>query len=415
MKVDRTNLRPLRRALRRGDAKTTQSYLADASVETVDKLKSDYRREVGRDLEYDIRGLSPIPKISTGPGFRINFADGLNGEELSQTLEMLHAPETKENASKLAEVLSAETPDFNSVYSMLWDEGGENRSRISQHYSETTGRSLTADLKPFFKNAVSFHDSQPLPGKAEKRVAVVVSSGNWAKQLSGESQESIGGYHWREIEAYVQEALDNHYTPVFFTPDGLPASPDSFSLLQGQIAPKLGFGMLPGTGPDSEQGKAIVKGLAAPRSLASFKAEDFASLHVAGGHGSHHDLIGHELLEKAALELNEAGKLVTAVCHATPALGSLLEGESATGFSPQYDAALFHAGYVLPEFDPPYNAHQGLRELGAKVSTLKALNIHHTERLEKNGVPVITGTGPEATDNVARQAFTYLENNADRT
>jgi hypothetical protein len=66
-------------------------------------------------------------------------------------------------------------------------------------------------------------------------------------------------------------------------------------------------------------------------------------------------------------------------------------------------------GYVLNEFHPPYDAHQGLKELGARVNGAAALlNIHHVESFAKNGGAVITGTGPEATDNVARQVFDVL-------
>ncbi|TNE47849.1 MAG: hypothetical protein EP343_18105 [Deltaproteobacteria bacterium] len=42
------------------------------------------------------------------------------------------------------------------------------------------------------------------------------------------------------------------------------------------------------------------------------------------------------------------------------------------------------------------------------------VNIHHTETYERDGKPpVVTGTGPEATDNVARQAFDWLEEQAE--
>ena len=216
----------------------------------------------------------------------------------------------------------------------------------------------------------------------------------------------------------MAEALERGFTPVIFTPDGLPPSPDALSLLQGKLGPKVGFGLRPGTGPESSQGQAIMAGFAQPRPLSSLDPDAFATLHIAGGHGSHHDLVGNPVVEAAATKLHEQGKIVTAVCHASPALGGLLEGGPATGFSPQLDAVMLKAGYVLDEFDPPYDAHEGLKALGAKLTVFDRaqalVNIHHTERYDRPGrAPVVTGTGPEATDNVARQAFDWLASQPD--
>jgi hypothetical protein len=41
-------------------------------------------------------------------------------------------------------------------------------------------------------------------------------------------------------------------------------------------------------------------------------------------------------------------------------------------------------------------------------------NIHHTETFVKDGVPVVTGTGPKATDDVARRAFGWIQEEARR-
>ncbi len=243
---------------------------------------------------------------------------------------------------------------------------------------------------------------------------MVVSSGNWRALLEGTEDRHIGGYHWREVEAYVKEALDRGYTPVFFTPEGLPPSPDALSLLLGKLGPKLGFGLAAGTGPfDSRQGAAIMEGFLAPHSLARFDPSRFASIHVAGGHGSHHDLVGNPLVERAVTAIHDENKPVTAVCHATPSLGRLLAGGPATGFSPELDAIMLKAGYVLPEFQPTYDAHQGLIDAGADFHLIDRAqafaNIHHTEVDRRPGrAPVITGTGPEATDDVARLVFDLL-------
>ena len=156
-----------------------------------------------------------------------------------------------------------------------------------------------------------------------------------------------------------------------------------------------------------------MEGFLAPRSLKDFDPNQFATLHIAGGHGSHHDLVGNADVEQAATAMHDCGQIVTAVCHASPALGKLLEGGPATGFSPQIDSIMLKAGYVLPEFDPPYDAHTGLVDLGVDFNLIdraqSLVNIHHTETYHRDGKPpVVTGTGPEATDNVARQAFDWL-------
>jgi putative intracellular protease/amidase len=136
------------------------------------------------------------------------------------------------------------------------------------------------------------------------------------------------------------------------------------------------------------------------------------TIHIAGGHGAHHDIVGNPLVEKAATQIHEQGKIVTAVCHATPALGKLLAGGPATGYSPELDAVNVKLGFVLPEFNPPYNAHDGLRKLGAKVSLTESVasfvNVNHTETFNSGTAPIVTGTGPEATDNVARQALSWI-------
>jgi len=401
----------LERAFAHGDLEAVRQQLKGGTAESNAALLGQYRAQTGRDLEWDMRGFAPEVDLNPFDGDGLRLRGGLKGKELKEAFALLHGPRLEANAARIAE-LTKQQPlgeaANGELYRMLGQAGGEERALLAEKFQAKTGKDLTEALKPVIAAAVKANDARPMPGPPEKTVAVVVSSGNWKAMLDGKTDDPIGGYHWREIEAYVKEALANGYTPVFYTPDGLPPSPDALSLLQGKLGPALGFGLREGTGPDSPQGKAIIDGLMHPRSMASFDASKVATMHVAGGHGSHHDLIGHAGVERAGLELNRAGKLVTAVCHATPALGKLLEGGRATGFSPQFDQVMLRAGYILPEFQPPYDAHEGLRRLGADVSTLKALNINHTETQKKNGTPIITGTGPEATDDVARKAFEFL-------
>jgi putative intracellular protease/amidase len=413
----------LHQAFDAGDAKKALGLLRGGTAESNAALMEAYASRFGRDLEYDMRGFAIDLK---GPldfrGLSLTLR-GLKGADLQEGFRLLHGPRLEANATRIAQLIEASpasTPQGRQeIYAMLARAGGEERALLGELFQRQTGKDLVSTLKPVFEAAAADNNRMPPSSPPEKTVAIVVSSGNWEKMLSGEDSKHIGGYHWREIEAYVKEALDRGFTPVIFTPEGLPPSPDAASLLLGKLGPQVGFGLAAGTGPDSPQGRAIVEGFASPRSLKDFDPSQFAAIHVAGGHGSHHDLVGNPLVESAAVRMHEQGKIVTAVCHASPSLGKLLQGGPATGFSPQIDAFMMKAGFVLPEFHPPYDAHQGLVDIGVDFSFIDRMqsltNIHHTETYLKNGVPVVTGTGPEATDDVARIAFDWLQDEHRKT
>jgi putative intracellular protease/amidase len=410
----------LNKALDAGDARTVLGLLRGGSAESNAALMEAYASRFGRDLEFDMRGYAIDLKSPLDfRGLSVTVR-GLKGADLKEGFRLLHGPRVEANAARIAQLVQADpasTPQGRQeLYSLLARAGGEERALLEETFQRLTGKELVNTLRPVFEAAAVSNSEQPLDSPPEKTVAIVVSSGNWQKMLAGEDSQHIGGYHWREIEAYVKEALDRGYTPVIFTPEGLPPSPDAASLLLGKLGPQVGFGLAAGTGPDSMQGRAILEGFAAPRSLKQFDPSQFAAIHVAGGHGSHHDLVGNPLVEDAATRMHAQGKMVTAVCHATPSLGKLLAGGPATGFSPQIDALMMKAGFVLPEFHPPYDAHRGLEKLGVDfnlIDRMQALtNIHHTETYLKNGIPVVTGTGPEATDDVARIAFDWLQDEA---
>lgn len=420
--VQGSEARALRDACARADLRAIKAFLEDRTATQLQALTHKYRVEVGRDLEYDLRGFSlhtifdPHIVVHQDPP-RIQLRGGLRGAELAQALDLLHGPAAAEAAAKIGALRAAlrdgsavSDEALGDVYEILAKAGGEQRSRIDRALMNTSQERLVDATKAIFELAKQRNDARAYGGPPDKTVAVVVGSGNWKRLLEGDADIHIGGYHWREIEAYVREAISRGYRVEFFTPDGLPASPDALSLLQGGLEPKFGFGLRKGTGPTSMQGHCILEGLRHPRSMACFDASRVAALHIAGGHGSHHDIVGHPDVERAARETNAANKPITAVCHATPALGrDLLAGRPATGFSPALDLLTSAAGYVLPEFLPPYDAHEGLRKRGAEVRSLLALDINHTEHFEAGGAPVMTGTGPEATDDVARWVFGVLD------
>ncbi|HEY8209871.1 MAG TPA: hypothetical protein VIG99_20425 [Myxococcaceae bacterium] len=403
----------LHTAFAEGDGSHAKSLLQGGTAGSNAGLMKAYADHYGRDLEYDMRGFAIDPSaVFEGHNLSPKLS-GLKGEDLKAAFSMLHGPEVAEHAQRIAQLTTGKvesTPEGRKeIYGLLSRAGGEERQLLADQFKQQTGKDLTETLKPVF--AAAAKDPHP-PTDPSKTVAIVVSSGNWGKQLDGSADHPVGGYHWREVEGYVKEALDHGYTPVIYTVDGLPPSPDANSLLQNTLGYKFGFGTAKENGPGSPQGQAILEAFQSPRPIADFDPKQFAALHVAGGHGSNQDLVGNKDVERAGLAMHDAGKVVTAVCHATPSLGKLLEGSRATGFSPQLDAISTAAGYVLPEFNPTYDAHQGLRQIGATVDAVgvaKAFaNPSFTELVNKDGVPVMTGTGPEATDDVARFAFGWL-------
>lgn len=406
----------LNRAFRSGDGAAVVATLAGRDAEDLEALKERYFNRYGRDLEYDMHGWALTKPVLDLRGFAPT-GRGLKGAALTAGLRALHGPRVRDNAARIATLTAAGAPtraERAEVYRMLAYAGGFERALLAEVFAEATGGDLVETLRPLLAEAAVANGERPVSSPAETTVAVVVSTGNWSQRVDGQHSEPVGGYHWREVEAYVAEALARGYTPVVFTHRGLPPSPDAASLLRGKFGPLVGFGLRPGTGIASPQGRAIDRGFAEPRPLASLDPAAFATVHVAGGHGSHYDLVGNPEVERVAMAIHTQGRIVTAVCHATPSLGRLLEGGPATGFSPQIDAAMVKAGYVLPEFVPPYDAHQGLVEIGVNVTLIDRfqalVNIHHTERfVRSNGVPVVTGTGPEATDDVARIAFDWLD------
>lgn len=407
-----TEVDHLEDALAAGNATKALGILQGKTAQELEDLGRDYFQQTGKDIEYDMRGWglnSPLVGLTSFS----KTSKGLKGADLTAGFDALYRPKLTLLAAQIDQWGSSRA-GRQRLYEELSLLGGEGRALLGAIYLQLTGKDLVQTLSPIFLTAIAENQQIAISSPANKTVAVVVSSGNWQAMIHGGSQQHIGGYHWREIEAYVKEALDRGYTPVIFTPHGLPASPDAASLLRGRFGPKVGFGLRPGTGPDSYQGQAIMQGFAAPRPISSLQASNFASIHIAGGHGSHYDLVGNPAVANAASRVYYQNKVVTAVCHASPALGSLLQGGKATAFSPQIDVIMVKAGYVLPEFQPPYDAHQGLQQLGVQLTALDRtesfVNIHHWEVYYKNsGIPIYTGTGPEATDDVARRAFNWLQ------
>jgi putative intracellular protease/amidase len=415
----------LKRAFDRGDERETLRLLEGQTYEFIEEVKAAYRERFGRDLEYDMRGFSldwavfnprATPKLSP---FRRR---GLHGEALGRAWRALHGPRLRRDAERIV-ALTADDPTADpggrrEVYRMLALAGGEERTLLDAQVEALTGRSLAEVLGPVFRAHARANALRPVTTPPEKTAAIVVSSGNWSQMLSGVHTAHIGGYHWQEFYDEAAVAYARGWSVEFFTPEGLPPSPDALSLLQTTLGPRVGFGLAAGTGPNSPVGSRIFEAFQAPRPLAledgsfAFDASRFGTLHVAGGHGSPHDVVDNPSVERAAREVHEKGRIISAVCHATSALGPLLKGGNTTGFPNVVDQVMVRLGYVLDEFKPPFHTHKDLRErVGARVSAVRAtLNPAHTEvyRPGSGRAEIHTGTGPIATAPMARKKYAAI-------
>jgi putative intracellular protease/amidase len=415
----------LKRAFDLGDAAEVALLLDGPSYELIEEVKSAYRAKYKRDLEYDMRGFSLDwtffdPRARPKLWFRRR---GLRGEGLNRALRLLHEPRMERCAKRIATLLAASetsTPEGRrEIYAMLAVMGGEERTLLDEKVTAVTGKDLVTALRPVFSAHARENAKRPVASAPERTAAVVVSSGNWSKMLRGEHNEHVGGYHWQEFYDEAEEAYRRGWSVEFFTPEGLPPSPDQLSLLQTQLGPLFGFGLAAGTGPDSPVGLRIYQAFWAPRPLVLddgsfvFDASRFGTFHVAGGHGSPHDVVNNPAIERAAREMHEKGKVISAVCHATSALGPLLKGGNTTGFPKLVDDVMGGLGYLLDEFRPPFHTHKDLRErVGARVSAIRAtLNPAHTEvfRPGDGRADIHTGTGPIATAPMARKKYASIE------
>jgi putative intracellular protease/amidase len=413
------------RAFARGDEAETLRLLDGQPRDFIEQVKAAYRGRFRRDLEYDMRGFSlhwaafdprAKPKLSA---FRRR---GLRGGALERAYRALHTPRLEWNAARIAELVarseSADHQGRREIYAMLALAGGEERTLLDEKVRALTGRALASVLGPVFRAHARENARRPVATPPERTAAIVVSSGNWSQMLAGTHRKHIGGYHWQEFYDEAAVALARGWSVEFFTPLGLPPSPDALSLLQTTLGPMVGFGLAAGMGPESPVGRRICAAFLEPRPLAledgtfTFDASRFGTFHVAGGHGSPHDVVNNQAVERAAREMHEQGRIISAVCHATSALGPLLSGGNTTGFPNVVDQVMMRLGYVLDEFKPPFHTHKDLRErVGARVSAIRAtLFPMHTEvyRPGSGRAEIHTGTGPIATAPMARKKYAAI-------
>ncbi|MBD8526393.1 DJ-1/PfpI family protein [Pseudomarimonas arenosa] len=145
---------------------------------------------------------------------------------------------------------------------------------------------------------------------------------------------------------------------------------------------------------------AAMKQLAATRSTADLKAEDYAAIYIVGGKGAMFDLPRDTALKSLLADAYQRGAVIAAVCHGPAALkdvrladGSLLvAGKQVTGFTNE-EEALFGKRWRA-EF--PFLLEDALRADGARWTEAPLM----MPWLAVDG-RLITGQNPYSTTDVA--------------
>jgi putative intracellular protease/amidase len=220
------------------------------------------------------------------------------------------------------------------------------------------------------------------------------------------------GYHWEEVAAAYKEFKAADWDVTFYSPTGHTPTPDPRSVQYTNILMRgVGYGTSHEDGPESEQGREILRQLESPRPISQFDIEGTDVVYVAGGHGAPHDIDSNPELHRVVEALHRKGRVLSAVCHATSTFAfakdpdgrPIVEGRSLTGFPEMVDQVMMRTGMVDSRFLPlPLSNDAELRKAGARINpVVAALN----PRYIQVDPPFITGVGPKAAGEVARRVI----------
>ena len=381
--------RRLHDAIEDRDVRRVNDALAGKSAAEIDALKRAYLERYGNTPEFELRNL---PAGLATVMLRVPLERGIaNADAL---IDLLNRPRAEAQADAILA-----NRDRDTVYRILSTMGGPERELLGRVMAE---RGVSLDDVIAEVSAIPAPAHSATPGK--KRLAMVVSE---------------AGYHWEEVYGAYAEFRKAGYEVDLYTPTGAPPKPDSMSMLESKKGSQVGFGMVPSEGPESLYGNEIVNAFATVRPMSDMQTKDVDALFLPGGHGSHVDMNENPALHAKIEELHSQGKVLSAVCHATSTLGgaeengrSILAGRDVTGFPAPVDERAVAAGMVLPEFQPPYDNDAALRAQGANLRRLDiflaTVNPNYTRVDTSRNPPVVTGMGPKAADDAAREVIKLL-------
>jgi len=132
---------------------------------------------------------------------------------------------------------------------------------------------------------------------------------------------------------------------------------------------------------------------------------DFDCIFLPGGHGTCVDFVSNPVLAKAVESMNNAGKLVSSVCHGPTCLvecktadgDPFVKGRTVTGFSDHEEAAVGKTDHV------PFSIEAKFEEQGATYE--KADDWNPKVCVDGN---LITGQNPASSEPVAEAVIKYL-------
>lgn len=233
--------------------------------------------------------------------------------------------------------------------------------------------------------------SAALSAAKGKRVLMIVSS----HPQFGENAEKTG-YWLSEVTHFYHVLAQHGFNPEIASPEGKPGIMDPAS-----------FDLSDNINKTFWENENLRAKLERPLNASKLKADDYAVIYYAGGHGTLWDFPSSEPLARLAAGIYERGGIVSAVCHGPAGILNiklsngehLIKGKKVTGFT-NFEERLAGKRSLVP-----YLLEDALKEKGADYS--KAF-IPFSGYAVTDG-RLITGENPKSAGDVANAVIAALE------
>jgi putative intracellular protease/amidase len=231
-----------------------------------------------------------------------------------------------------------------------------------------------------------------------KRVAIIVST---------------VGFHWEELFDAFREFKRAGWIINFFTVNGRKPVADPNSVEINYFLSTFGIGVSQEDCPETELGKELNFLLKDFLHIDNLDVDQIDAIFLPGGHGCVFDVNISRKLHKKIYHAYKKNKVLAAVCHGTSAFSfvkdgahSIVHDKELTGFPDALDNILIKSGLVYEDYIPlPYMNEEKMKEAGAKISPFNFLQSIINPKHVKVDYPFITGIGPKASEDVAREVI----------
>ncbi|HLB59494.1 MAG TPA: DJ-1/PfpI family protein [Bdellovibrionota bacterium] len=218
---------------------------------------------------------------------------------------------------------------------------------------------------------------------------------------------SAKGYHWVEVAEAVRVFENAGISFELFTPEGMGADPDPFSIETKPFLNLLGFGTPSSIAPETNFGTELAMKIWEAKPFSDLDPKNFDGVYLPGGHGCLFDVNPNATVHKKLRSFAKAGKPIALVCHSTSTIAltdpGLVKGKAITGFPDFIDRLLVKFKMVHPQFLPiPLNNQQELIKAGALHSFWKTCRAVFNPCYMVRDGNLISGVGPRAAKGVAR-------------